>query len=57
MATKKFIIEVEIGMTDCINCPMECDGRCPSNELGKMCLDCDVLNLATMRIKELEEEK
>ena len=51
MATKKFIIEVKTGMTDCANCLMECDGRCPSTELEKMGLVCDVFNLATMKIK------
>ena len=55
MATKKFIIEVEEGMTDCVNCPMECYGYCPSTQLDKMGLDCNVLNLATIKIKELEE--
>lgn len=55
MATKKFIIEVEEGMTDCVNCPMECFGYCPSTQLDKMGLDCNVLNLATMKIKEYED--
>ena len=55
MATKKFIIEVEEGMTDCANCPMEGYGYCPSTQLDEMCLDCNVLNLATMKIKKLEE--
>ena len=56
MATKKFIIEVEEGVTECVNCPMECFGLCPSATLEKMGLDCNVLNLATMKIKEYEED-
>ena len=55
MATKKFIIEVEEGMTDCVNCPKEYYGYCPSTQLDEMGLDCNVLNLATMKIKEYEE--
>lgn len=55
MATKKFIIEVEEGVTrDCEICPLEyikCTRSCFDY------LDCTVVNLATMKIKELEEEK
>lgn len=56
MATKKFIIEVEEGWTNCDKCPVaELDDydRCLVKDLIK-CLD---YNLATMKIKELEEEK
>lgn len=56
MATKKFIIEVEEGMTDCVNCSKECYGYCPSAQLDKIGLDCNVLNLATMKITEYEDK-
>jgi hypothetical protein len=54
MATKKFIIEVEEGRTECEDCPFYiffppmCNGA-PSG------LKCRKINLATMKIKELEE--
>lgn len=54
MATKKFIIEVEEGETMCYKCPfryIDCTEK--MNDV----LDCDKYNLATMKIKELEEEK
>lgn len=51
MATKKFIIEVEEGkVRDCYNCPFN-NLNCDKYDL----LDCDELNLATMKIKEYEE--
>ena len=60
MATKKFIIEVEEGRT-------ECNDSCPFREYGEGCknhnwnsnnkFNCDHYNLATMRITEMEEEK
>ena len=53
MATKKFIIEVEEGVTiNCADCPLDyikCARTCFD------VIDCDVINLATMKIKELEE--
>ncbi len=53
MATKKFIIEVEEGNTmDCEVCPLDyikCTRACFDY------IDCSVVNLATMKIKELEE--
>ena len=55
MATKKFIIEVEEGITKCDECPVaELDDyeRCLVKDLIK-CLD---YNLATMKIKEYEED-
>lgn len=54
MATKKFIIEVEEGETCCDNCPMECQGYCPSTTMGVLGR-CDELNLATMKIMECNE--
>lgn len=56
MAAKKFIIKVDEGMTDCVNCPMECYGYCPSAQLDKMGLDCNVLNLATIKIRNYDKE-
>lgn len=52
---KKFRIEVEEGNTDCRFCPFyagrgECVGPLKN-------LDCLEVNLATMKIKELGEEK
>ena len=59
MATKKFIIEVEDDShTDrCSYCPCKCvQGGC-HNPLEQYGLNCFEYNLATMKIKELEEEK
>ena len=55
MATKKFIIEVEEGETRCNEfCPVVgCEGCIGGFE--PLC--CDEYNLATMRIKELKENK
>ena len=57
MATKKFIIEVEEGVT-------ECSSKCPFHiNFLPMCngapngLNCSSVDLATMKIKELEEGK
>ena len=59
MATKKFIIEVEEGMTRCINCPFESGTlltiRCFKPKKLDF-LDCSKYNLATMKIKEYEED-
>lgn len=54
MATKKFIIEVEEGYTDCGKCPMK-DCRVTPEAGGP--INCNHYNLATMKIRELEEEK
>lgn len=54
MATKKFIIEVEEGRGDCENCPFDGYGCAVEPMLS---FDCNKYNLATMKIKELEEEK
>lgn len=55
MATKKFIIEVEEGETmDCEDCPLDyskCIRTCFDY------IDCSVVNLATMKIKSMEEEQ
>ena len=54
MATKKFLIEVEEGET-------QCNDNCPFREYGKICnkteFNCDKYNFATMKITEMEEEK
>lgn len=49
MVTKKFIIEVEEGVTKCNECPegIACGGL--------DILHCTEYNFATIRIKELEE--
>lgn len=51
MATKKFIIEVEEGRTKCDVCPLF-SNDCQS---GLLCIRCDVHDLATMKIKKLED--
>jgi hypothetical protein len=53
MATKKFIIEVDEGRTECEMCPyMSIKGLgCSSVQV----LNCTMYNLATMRIKEYNE--
>ena len=58
MVTKKFIIEVEEGYT-------ECNDNCPFPENGELCkkhncnsgseLNCDKYNLVTMKITEYNE--
>lgn len=60
MATKKFMLEVEEGVT-------ECNESCPFDEYGELCnkhnwnscheFNCDCYNFATIRIKELEGTK
>lgn len=63
MATKKFIIEVEEGVTKCdYFCPlMQYNGKCAdvngSVESVIPFLRCGIYNLATMKIKELGESK
>lgn len=51
---KRFLLEVEEGTTKCIDCPFD-EYRC--FELGYIDaeMDCGKYNLATMKIKELEE--
>ena len=58
MATKRFIIEVEEGVTnDCNTCLFGCSSRlCLINRNPDGLLSCDKYNLATMEIKELEEK-
>ena len=50
MATKKFLIEVEEGMTKCGQCP---DGF-PCGGFGP--IHCCDFNLATMKITEMEDK-
>ena len=54
MATKKFLIEVEEGMTKCNDCPFDYI-KCARENLDE--LDCTNFNLATMKITEMKEEK
>ena len=48
MATKKFVIEVEEGATNCSKCPF-------ANCCSKCTIDCNYVDLATMKIKEMED--
>ena len=48
MATKKFLLEVEDGHTECKDCPF----RVTSNKCYM--LECNRINLATMKIKEYD---
>ena len=50
---KKFIIEMEEGQTMCHKCPFQ---AIDCTEEMYDVLDCGNYNLATMRIKELEED-
>ena len=57
MATKKFIIEVEEGMTKCNECPFtHCKYICQYDKDGRVIVDCDQHDLATMKIKEYEDK-
>lgn len=56
MATKEFIIEVEEGKTNCDECPFKnCKYMCFYGKNGMVIVDCDQYNLATMKIKEMED--
>ena len=57
MATKKFIIEVEEGHTLCDECPFNGRETCCYPYLLDKVMGCEKYNLATMKIKELEETK
>lgn len=58
MATKKFVIEVDEGESNCRECPFYLISDCV--KVVKMLIPkgavCWELNLATMKIKELEKE-
>ena len=56
MATKKFIIEVEEGNTQCNECPFtSCKYICVYGKDGRVIVDCDQHNLATMKITEYDD--
>ena len=56
MATRKFIIEVEEGKTYCDYCPLvNCNYICKYVTDGRVIIDCDDYNLATMKITEYNE--
>lgn len=59
MATKKFLLEIEVGRTHCVNCPFE-NGTLLTMRCFKPkkldSLNCSKYNLATMKIKEYEED-
>lgn len=58
MATKRFLIEVEEGKTQCDKCPFtSCKYICVYDKDGRVVVDCDQYNLATMKIVGMEEEK
>lgn len=58
MATKKFIIEVEEGESRCSTCPLDkMNGGCHYVLEILFNSTCQHLNLTTIQIKELEEEK
>lgn len=60
MATKKFIIEVEEGITGCDTCPLQVDSECADAdrkiESTMVFTNCFRYNLSTLKIKELEAE-
>lgn len=55
MATRKFLIEVEEGRTECDNCFAKEYGICVYPYWLHSVIDCDKYNLATMKIKEYED--
>lgn len=56
MATKKFIIEVEEGESRCSTCPLDkMNGGCHDVLEILFNSNCYYLNLATMKIKEYED--
>ena len=57
MATKKFIIEVEEGNTECNICPyaLKDSNGLLVNCIGTKHSHCTKYNLATMKIKEYED--
>lgn len=58
MATKKFIIEMEEGESNCIDCPLHLADNCM--KIVKMFIPkemtCWHLNLDTIKIKEYEDK-
>jgi hypothetical protein len=57
MATKRYLVEVEEGNTLCDECPYEYRETCCYPYRLYRVMSCGEHNLATMKIKELEEEK
>ena len=58
MATKKFLIEVEEGISKCSTCPLgKMDVGCYYLLEILFNSTCNHLNLATMKIRELEESQ
>lgn len=56
MATKKFLIEVEEGMTLCKDCPYKIENAACNCPFRMKVSQCRKYNLATMKIKEYEED-
>lgn len=57
MTTKKFMIEVEEGVTNCAKCPFTKSETWSEIRWFIDYIDCNKYNLATMKIKEIEEGK
>ena len=57
MATKKFVIEVEEGITECKNCPLNEAHDCYGTNWIAGFIGCSSHNLATMKITEMEDKK
>lgn len=55
MAIKKFIIEVEEGITKCAECPFD-EYKCSGLGYIDAEMDCAKYNFATAEIKEYEED-
>ena len=55
MATRKFIIEVEEGITECKKCPFNEAPDCNGTNWIERAIGCTNYDLATMKIKELDE--
>ena len=56
MAKKKFLIELEGGRTKCEECPFYIFSLYMCNGMPNG-LDCRKINLATMKITEMEEQQ
>lgn len=55
MATRKFLIEVEDGVSKCSDCPLDrMDGGCHYPLEIMFNTTCNQINLATIKVKEYE---
>ena len=53
--TKKFIIEVEEGITECKNCPFNEAPDCNGTNWIERFIGCSKYDFATMKITEMED--